>query len=256
MPTSGSGRSARRRRSHRTWGISRYNDLWPDVSLEAIARRNEQQKELLEKLKSLDPAGTPLRAFPTGADRLNYTLFRQQAEMDLEEYPFRWWLVPLNQREGIQDENSLADSLQFTAVKDYEDWIVRLQGFPAYMEQTIALMRQGIKEKIVQSKIVMRRVPQQIKQQIVENPADSLFYKPLKTFPAEIAAAEQERLQTAAKNAIADCVVPAYREFAEFFDKEYLPACFDQVGAWQLPRGARVLCPPLPGVHDDQPDAG
>src|SRR3954465_11384707 len=32
-------------------------------------------------------------------------------------------------------------------------------------------------------------------------------------------------------------LVPAYRKFAKFFDEEYLPACFDEVGAWQLPRG-------------------
>jgi uncharacterized protein (DUF885 family) len=32
-------------------------------------------------------------------------------------------------------------------VKDYEDWIARLRGLPAYLEQTAALLRLGIAEK-------------------------------------------------------------------------------------------------------------
>ena len=212
-------------------GDLRYNDRWPDVSLAAIERRHEHQREVLARLQAIDASQL------AASDRLNYLLYRHQTETDLAEYPFRWWLVPLNQREGIQDENSLADSLRFQTVKDYEDWIARLKAFPAYLDQTLGLMRQGIKEKIVQPKVVMRRIPEQIKRQIVDDPAESLYYKPLKKFPDEIAAADRERLQKAAQQTIADGVVPAYKRFLTFFEGEYLPACFDEVGAWQLPRG-------------------
>src|SRR5687768_4653010 len=212
-------------------GDLRYNDRWTDVSLAAIERRHEHQKDVLGKLQAIDAAQL------TGADRLNYLLFKHQTETDLAEYQYRWWLVPLSQREGIQDENSLADSLRFQTVKDYEDWIARLKAFPAYLDQTIALMQQGIKEKIVQPKVVMRRIPEQIKRQIVDDPAESLYYKPLKKFPDEIAAADRERLEKEARQAIEGGVVPAYKRFLTFFEGEYLPACFHEVGAWQLPRG-------------------
>jgi prolyl oligopeptidase len=209
----------------------RYNDRWTDVSLPAIERRSAHQREVLAKLAAIDAGRL------TGQDRLNYLLFKHQTQTDIEEFPFHGWLMPLNQREGIQDENSLADSLRFKSVKDYEDWIARLVALPAYMDQTIELMRRGIAEKIVQPKIVMRRVPDQIARQIVEKPEVSLYYTPLKTFPDDFPAAEQERLKAAAAKAIADGVVPAYRKFHAFFTQEYLPACFDEVGAWQLPRG-------------------
>jgi prolyl oligopeptidase len=212
-------------------GDLRYNDRWTDVSLAAIERRHEHQKDVLGKLQAIDAAQL------TGADRLNYLLFKHQTETDLAEYPYRWWLVPLSQREGIQDENSLADSLRFQTVKDYEDWIARLKAFPAYLDQTMALMRQGMKERIVQPKVVMRRIPEQIKRQIVDDPAESLYYKPLKKFPDEIAAADRERLEKEAQQAIEGGVVPAYKRFLTFFEGHYLPACFDQIGAWQLPRG-------------------
>lgn len=215
-------------------GDKRYNDRWPDVSLAAIERRHQHQKDVLAKLAAIDP----LKLSP--ADRLNYLLFQKEITSDVEQFPFHWHLVPLNQREGIQDESQVADSMTFAKVKDYEDWIARLRAFPAYMDQTIELMRAGIREKIVQPKVVMRRLPDQIKKQLVDEPEQSLYFKPLKKFPKDIPVGEQERLKKAAFAAIQERVVPAYRKFAKFFDDEYLPACFDQVGAWQLPRGQEL----------------
>jgi len=212
-------------------GDKRYNDRWPDVSPAAMARRHDHQQEILAKLDQIDPNQLP------PSDRLNYALFRKDVASDIEQYPFHWHLVPLNQREGIQDESQLADALIFTTVKDYEDWIARLRSFPAYMGQTMELMRAGIKERMVQPKVVMRRVPEQIRKQLVSDPAESLYFKPLKSIAKEIPAAEQQRLKNAALTAIQEQVIPAYREFAKFFEEEYLPACFDEVGAWQLPRG-------------------
>jgi prolyl oligopeptidase len=213
-------------------GDKRYNDRWPDASLAAIARRQEHRKDVLARLDAIDPAQL------SAADWLNYQLYRKEVAESALAHPFRWYLVPLDQRGGIQTENELADSLQFNTVKDYEDWIARLVKFPVLVDQTIELMRGGIKERMVQPKVVMRRVPGQIKKQIVDDPAESLYYKPFNTFAAEIPASEQERLKKEAAKAIGEQLVPAYRKFARFFDEEYLPACFDEVGAWQLPRGA------------------
>jgi uncharacterized protein (DUF885 family) len=89
-------------------------------------------------------------------------------------------------------------------------------------------------------KVVMQRVPAQIDKQIVDDPQASLFYKPFKQFPDSIPAAERERLMQAASAAISSGVVPAYRKFKEFFVKEYLPASYDQVGAWQMPQGKEL----------------
>jgi uncharacterized protein (DUF885 family) len=212
-------------------GDRRYNDRWPDISLAAIARRFEHQKEVLGTLDRIPKE----RLSP--ADQLTYQLFRKDIENEVENYPFHWHLVPLDQRSGIQTENELADALSFKTVKDYEDWIARLRSFPAYMEQTVELLRAGIKERVVQPKVVMKRLPEQIRKQIVEDATESLYFKPLKTMSKEISAVEQERLKKEAAAAIAEHVIPAYRRFARFFDEEYFPACFDEIGAWQLPRG-------------------
>ncbi|MFH4209892.1 DUF885 family protein, partial [Acinetobacter baumannii] len=82
-------------------------------------------------------------------DQLNYDLFKREYETDVEGFKYQWYLIPLNQRGGIQTADELADSLRFATVKDYEDWIARLRSFPRYMDQTIALMREGIRARML-----------------------------------------------------------------------------------------------------------
>lgn len=215
-------------------GDPRYNDRWPDVSLATFERRHVHRQDVLKQLDAIDPAKL------SADDRLNYRLFRRQYDLDFEEFPFHWHLIPLNQREGIQDAGSLADILRLATLKDYQDWQTRLETFPKYLDDTIILMRQGIKERILLPRVIMERVPHQIARQIVENPEQSLFYKPFRKFPDEVTEADRPALIAAARNAISQKIVPAYRRFAEFFDNEYLPACLPQVGAWQLPRGKEL----------------
>lgn len=215
-----------------TLGDRRWNDRWDDQSLAAIEARERHRTEVLAKLSKID------RQKLSPADQLNYDLFKKSLENDIEEYKYRTYLLPLNQRGGIQSTDELAELLRFQSVKDYEDWIARLRAFPTLMEQNLALMREGVKARMMWPRVVLARVPAQIDKQIVENAEDSPFYKPFKEFPAEIPAAEQARLSASAREAITGGIVPAFRQLKEYFTGEYLPAAFEQVGVWQLPQGA------------------
>src|SRR5688500_2458816 len=88
-------------------GDRRWNDRWPDRSLEAIRKRHEHDIGVLARLAKIDRARLP------AADQLNYDLFKKDYEADIQQYKFQWYLAPLNQRGGIQTENELADSLRF-----------------------------------------------------------------------------------------------------------------------------------------------
>ena len=212
-------------------GDLRYNDQWRDVSLESLEEYHKYEVSVLERLKTIDPSKL------SADDRINYRLFRREYQDSVDAWPYRWHLVPLTQRDGIQDAGSTADALRFETVKDYEDWIARMNAMLSYMDQTILLMRRGIELKIVHARIVMERVPNQIERQIVDDPTKSLFYKPFRKFPDSIPPAEQQRLRTQAQAAIRTAVVPAYEKMLTFFNDEYLPACFDRVGVWQIPQG-------------------
>ena len=212
-------------------GDRRWNDRWDDVSLAAIKSHHEHDIEVLVQLAKIE------RGKLSAADQLNYDLFKKDYEGGIEEFKYRWYLVPLNQRGGIQTENELADSLRFETVKDYEDWIARLNSFPAYMDQTIALMREGISARMLLPKVIMARIPAQIDKQIVASADESLFYKPFKRFPTGVPVADQERLMRDALAAIKTNIIPSYQRFKKFFVEEYLPPSYDEVGAWQAPQG-------------------
>ncbi|HEU4593886.1 MAG TPA: DUF885 domain-containing protein [Pyrinomonadaceae bacterium] len=212
-------------------GDRRYNDRWEDASLEAFAARQQHRLDTLKRLQAID------RARLSTADQLNYDLFRKDLESDIEEYKLRTYLLPVNQRGGIQTANELSELLRFQSVKDYEDWTARMRALPRLMEQTIALMREGVRAKILWPKVTQRRVTGQIDNQIVARAEDSPFYNPFKKFPADIPAAEQGRLRQSAREAITQSVIPAYKQLREYFVNEYLPASYDEVGIWQWPDG-------------------
>jgi uncharacterized protein (DUF885 family) len=212
-------------------GDRRWNDRWGDRSLEAMRKREEHTTDALARLVKIE------RAQLSPANQLNYDLFTKDLETDIEEAKFHGYLMPITQRGGPQTLDELGDRLRFETVKDYEDWVARLRSFPVLMEQEIALMREGARAHVIWPKIVLNRVPAQIDKQIVSKPEESPFYKPFTTFPAAISSSDRERLRKAASEAIASGIVPAFQKLKKYFADEYLPAAFDQVGVWQMPRG-------------------
>ena len=212
-------------------GDRRFNDRWPNVGLATVAADHEHDKEVLARLDSID------RDALSAEDRVNYDLFRGRTAMSVEAYPHGWHMLPLNMRGGIQTAHQTADRLRFSTVKDYEDWIERIRNFPAYLDQTVELMQAGIRTGRMQPRVIMERVTGQIDAQIVDDPTDSLFFKPFVEFPESISEADRDRLRTAATEAIEENVFPTFRRFRKFFVDEYLPNCWEKVGVWQFPNG-------------------
>ena len=221
-----------------TWASSlgdrRWNDRWEDLSLEAILKRHNHHREVLAKLTKIE------RGALTAADQLNYDLFKRNYVRRIEGFQYRWFLLPLNQLDGVHSVNRLADALRFETLKDYEDWLARLRALPLRIDQTVALMRVGIKERIIHPKIVLQRVPAQIDHQIVSDPNASPLYKPFVRFSSSVPEPDQLRLASAARETIAATVIPAYRKLKDFIMNDYLLAASDQVGIWQLPNGAAM----------------
>lgn len=212
-------------------GDRRWNDRWGDQSLEAIRKREAHATEALARLKKFD------RAKLSPAEQLNYDLFQKDLETDIEGSKFCTYLMPITQRGGLQTLDELGERLRFETLKDYEDWIARLRAFPTLMDQSMALMQEGAREKVIWPKIVLSRVPAQIDKQLVSKPEESPFFKPFTKFPDAISPADRERLSKAGQEAIAAGVLPSFQKLRKYFD-EYLTAAPEQVGVWQMPKGA------------------
>lgn len=215
-------------------GDKRYNTRWEDRSLAAIAARNRRGVETLAELRKID------RNKLSVSDRVNYDLFEKSFESSIENFNTRLYLLPISQRGGVQTADELADQLSFSTVKDYEDWIARLNAFPVYMDQTLALMREGKANGMIWSIQVLVRVPAQLDKQIVDDAEKSPFYSPFRKFASDIPEAEVVRLRTAAKTAITNNVVTSFKKLKQYFESEYLPASYPQAGIWQMKGGDKI----------------
>lgn len=214
-----------------TLGDKRYNDKWGDYSIAAFEKRHKEDIATLAKINKIDRKQLSI------SDQLNYDLFKKDYEQSIESFKFKTYLLPINQRGGIQTQNNLANSLQFNEAKDYYDWLKRLKAFPEQMEQTIARMKEGKRLKIMWAKKVLERVPNQIDSQIVENPEKSPFYKPFTKFPDSVSESDQKEIITSAKLTIENVIIPEYKKLKKFFENEYLPAAYPNAGIWQHPMG-------------------
>lgn len=212
-------------------GDRRYNDQWPDMSLKAIERRHQEQQEFLRRLRVIDSA---MLAAP---DQLNYELFRRSLENSIDGHRFKSHLMPMSQRGGVQSLESTAESLRLDRAADYEDWFARMSAVETVIDETMRLLEAGRKAGYMPPKILMARIPDQLAAQLVEDPEQSPFYEVFADMPDAVDAADGERLRSMAKEIIDDSIVPAYREFSQYFNDTYLPASRDTIGASSLPDG-------------------
>ncbi|MDH5344710.1 MAG: DUF885 domain-containing protein, partial [Gammaproteobacteria bacterium] len=116
-------------------------------------------------------------------------------------------------------------------------WLARMAKVETVIEQTMALMEEGRAAGYMSPKILMERIPGQLAAQLVEDPDSSPYFRAFAEMPASIGDADRERMQQMAREIIDDSIVPAYREFNNYFNDVYLPASRDSIGASALPNG-------------------
>lgn len=214
-------------------GDKRYNDQVSDYSVKAYNEGLEREQGFLMRLAAIDPSGL------TDQEKISRELLLRDITDDQEAAQFKEWEMPVSQLGGIQTTYpDLVAQLSFTTVKDYDDWIARLHAIPKAFDQVTTNMSIGMDDHRVPPKFLLVKALDQVKQLANQKPEDSPLALPLKSYPAGIKAAEQERIKTEMLDAIAKEVLPAYLRFARFLEVSYVPACREQPGISALPDGA------------------
>ena len=205
------------------------------MSLAAIERRHQHRQETLAALAKIDKQKL------SPADQLNYQLFQKDIAEEVEGFQYRWFLVPLDQRGGIQTENELADSLPFRTVKDYEDWIARLQVVSDIHAADDGPDAGRNSRADCSAEDRHAAAAEQIKKQIVEIRPKACIYKPFKNFPARYRRRPRaaEKRSPGGHSRARRSGLSAVRRILR---EEYYPACYDEVGAWQAAARARTVC--------------
>jgi uncharacterized protein (DUF885 family) len=220
------------------YGDLRYNDRWPDLSPEAMRARETANEAALKRLLAIDPEQLP------PGDRVNYELFRRDLQNRLDIHRFGRegiyqanYTAPQNQREGIHTAYQLAERLKFGDEQSYRDWISRLERYGTYMDQTIALYRQSMAERIVPPKVIIERVLDQVLTLFSTDPEASPFYDPFREMPKDLPEPLRNELRATARKAITEVVIPAARRYGQFLSEHYLPAGRDTFGTLYEPDG-------------------
>jgi uncharacterized protein (DUF885 family) len=217
-------------------GDDRFDDrLANTISPEFLQQSEAMDREFLERVLAIDPEQLGEQ------DRLTYDTFRWSREMDVAGYEFPGYLQPINQFYSMPNtfvQLGSGSSLHpFKTVKNYEDFLSRIDDFVVIVDQSIENMKIGMEQGVVQPTILMEKVLPQLESQITDDIESSNFYTPVKDMPEDFSDEDRARLTVAYRDAIANKVIPAYQRLDNFIGDDYLSATRESVGISELPDG-------------------
>ncbi len=220
------------------FGDSRYNDLLPiDIDQDFAVKETQFYKQILNRLRAIDQS-TASESKKLAAEILDYEL-----SMRLEGMKFDFDRIPFHQFDGLPltfgQMGSGTGSQPFKTVKDYDDWLKRVDAFAVWSRTAIERFRDGIKDDYVLPRILVERMVKQMFDETIvsEDPEKNLFYGPIKLLPSHFPVGEKARLAVAFKAAIIDKIAPAYRGMGSFLRDEYLPKARQSSGISDLKGG-------------------
>src|SRR5580698_8932942 len=167
------------------FGDYRYNDQLDDISLAGLAYNHATDLSFIARLDAIPTDGFPEQ------DKLSHDLMKRLLAQSVANYGFKEYEMPVSQMDGPHVH--LADlplAVPLDSVKHYEDYIARLHQIPRVFAQTEAVMRVGMKDRLMPVKFLLEKVPAQCDGVIKADP----FLLPLKKFPPDMAEADKQRL--------------------------------------------------------------
>src|SRR6185437_89877 len=166
-------------------GDKRYNDKLTDYSVQAINASLARGRGYIEKLGMIDTTGLP------DQEKLSADLMMRSLIDDQEAAKFNEWEMPVNQFSGFHtDLAQMPNDLPFDTVKDYDDYIARLQKVPTAFSQITTNMQMGIDDGRMPPEYLLEKVLVQVQTLANQKPEESPFALPLKKFPKTVDAAE------------------------------------------------------------------
>ena len=213
-------------------GDRRYNDQLSDNSPRAVNESLARARAYLTRLSAIDTTGL------SDQEKLSVDLMERSLIEEQEGARFKEWEMPVNQFHGIHtDLPSEIVDWPFTTVKDYDDYIARLQLMPRQLRQASENLQAGINDGRVQPAYLMEKVAVQTEELAHATPEKSPFALPLEKMPATFSAGDKKRLTAAVLAAIQDDVLPAYVRFAKFMRVVVVPGGRKEPGVWSTKDG-------------------
>lgn len=217
-------------------GDNRFADqIGMSISPKNRAHQFALYKGYLKRLHAIHRDGLAQR------DQTSYDILDYELKTALRFEAFPEHLLPLNQMDALPvtlaNYSSGQQAQSLVTVKDYQAYLSRLNQLGPWIDQAIANMREGMKRGVVQPKAIMEAALPQFKHLVADKAEDSIYYTPVKNFPATFSDADKKKLADAYRSTIDHRLNPALKRLADFVEHDYLPACRTSAGWSALPNG-------------------
>ena len=208
--------------------------LWGDNSKAARQATSARYQKVLEELAAIDEASLSSQA------RINKRLFAQQLGWQVERHRLGLDLFTINQRDGLHTTATMADSIAWNRLEDFEQWVLRLEAFGALTDVEIETLREAVERGRVHPRVIVERILEGVELQVrlAGKPAESAYLSPFRDAPAEVKAQPAfPALEKRAEAAVVEVVGPAFGRLADFLRGPYMAAAPAEVGIGRLPLG-------------------
>ena len=224
-------------------GDMRFADRLSDYPSDAYftAERRAAQQELAA-LARID------RSRLTPDEQISYDVFKWQRELDLRGLTGELLAVsavrPIDHFSGLHTNfaelSSGEGAAPYKTLEDYENGLKRMDAFVRQLDTSTVQMRKGLARDVVQPRLVMANVVEQLDAMLAEGVDGSSFMRPVNNFPAGISAADQARLKAAYARSVSTKIRPALTRLRTFVADEYLPKARPSVGLSDMPGGDKL----------------
>jgi len=188
-----------------------------------------------------------LRAIDTGElaphARLTHELLQYEAQDRLAVLAYPWHLTPVGHMDCMpvklaQWASGEAAQPMKTAA-NYTHFLQRLKKLPAWIDQAIANMQQGIARGVVLPRPLVERTLPQLDALLTADPQASPYLAATREFPAAVAQPDRRRIVAAYRATVVASVNPAVQRLRTFMRDRYLPRARATAGIGALPGGAQ-----------------
>lgn len=190
----------------------------------------EFAEKQLEKLNTVDDK------FLNETEKISLEMLKFKLQETVDFYNYEAYLNPLLSDSGFH----LSLTYQVRDLNNYEQvkaYLNKLNAIPAYVDQHLVLLREGLKKGITQPRVIFEGYEPTYNDQIVEDPKESYYYEPFEELPKNLSQEQRDSVLVAAKEAIAKNVVPQFKRVKAFFENEYLPNTRKSLGVSEIPNG-------------------
>ncbi|MEZ5009557.1 MAG: DUF885 domain-containing protein [Chitinophagales bacterium] len=217
-------------------GDDRYNDQLPNyLSDEFKAAERAYYTKYLESLKEFKSEDL------TEEEQLSKAVLEWECQISLESLNYPTDLTPIDQMWTLQlsiaQLASGGGAQPFNTVKDYNNWLRRLDSYLIWMQSAEDKMREGIEIGYVLPKSLIVKLIPQFEEMANTKLEDHLFYQPVVNMPDTFTTAQKDSLTTVYSDVITNKVIPAYKKMHHFLSNEYLAAGRTSSGISAVPGG-------------------